>query len=49
MFAVQIRQKRAQRVRSVSAWRWPLDEKFIRFNGVHHNLWRGTCLRNLGT
>ena len=40
MFASEIRQKRAQSLRSVSRWRWHLDEVFVKVNGVQHYLWR---------
>jgi putative transposase len=40
MFAAEIRRKRAQGMRSVSRWRWHLDEVFVRVNGVQHYLWR---------
>ncbi len=40
MFASEIRQKRAQPQRSVSRWRWHLDEVFVPINGVRHYLWR---------
>jgi putative transposase len=40
IFASEIRQKRAQGMRSVSRWRWHLDEVFVRINGVQHYLWR---------
>src|SRR4028118_439744 len=40
MFAAEIRQKRASSLRSVSRWRWHLDEVFVKINGVQHYLWR---------
>jgi putative transposase len=40
MFAAEIRQRRARSMRSVSRWRWHLDEVFVRVNGVQHYLWR---------
>jgi putative transposase len=40
MFAAEIRRKRVSRLRSVSRWRWHLDEVFVRVNGVQHYLWR---------
>jgi putative transposase len=40
MFAAEIRHKRQQGLRSVSRWRWHLDEVFVRVNGVQHYLWR---------
>ena len=40
MFAAEIRKSRAAGMRSVSRWRWHLDEVFVRVNGVQHYLWR---------
>ncbi|SDK87569.1 IS6 family transposase [Aliiruegeria lutimaris] len=40
MFASEIRQKRAERLRSGPQWRWHVDEMFIKINGKHHYLWR---------
>ena len=40
MFASEIRQKRAERLRSGPQWRWHLDEMFVKINGEHHYLWR---------
>ena len=40
MFAAEIRKGRAAGMRSVSRWRWRLDEVFVRVNGVQHDLWR---------
>ena len=40
MFAAEIRQRRREGLRSVSRWRWHLDEVFVRINGVQHYLWR---------
>ena len=40
MFAAEIRRNRAGAMRSVSRWRWHLDEVFVRVNGVQHYLWR---------
>ena len=40
MFAAEIRQRRVDRMRSFSHWRWHLDEVFVRINGVTHYLWR---------
>ena len=40
MFAVEIRRKRVQQVRSYSNWRWHLDEVFVRTNGEMRYLWR---------
>ncbi len=40
MFAAEIRQKRAERLRSWPQWRWHLDEMFVKINGERHYLWR---------
>ena len=40
MFAAEIRRKRGDRMRSLSHWRWHLDEVFVKINGVTHYLWR---------
>ena len=40
MFAAEIRRKRVGRMRSVSYWRWHLDEVFVKISGVLHYLWR---------
>jgi putative transposase len=40
MFAAEIRTSGGQGLRSVSRWRWHLDEVFVRVNGVQHYLWR---------
>ncbi|MFD0981088.1 IS6 family transposase [Tropicimonas aquimaris] len=40
MFAAEIRQKRAEPLRSGPEWYWHLDEMFVRINGVRHYLWR---------
>ena len=40
MFAAEIRKGRSAGMRSVSRWRWHLDEVFVRVNGVQHYLWR---------
>jgi putative transposase len=40
MFASEIRQKRAQGMRSVSLWQWHIDEAFVKINGQTHYLWR---------
>ena len=40
MFAAEIRRKQTQGLRSVSRWRWHLDEVFVKVNGVQHYLWR---------
>jgi putative transposase len=54
MFAVEIRQSRAQTVRSVNRWRWLLDAAFVKINGERHYLWRvadheGEVLKNFVT
>ena len=38
MFAVEIRQKRVQQMRSYSNWHWHLDEVFVKINGETHYL-----------
>ena len=40
MFAAEIRCKRVERMRSLSHWRWHLDEVFVKITGVTHFLWR---------
>jgi putative transposase len=40
MFAAEIRQSRAQTMRSVNRWRWLLDAAFVKINGERHYLWR---------
>ena len=40
VFAAEIRRKRVAEVRSLSHWRWHLDEVFVKVNGVTHYLWR---------
>jgi putative transposase len=40
MFAAEIRKGWAAGMRSVSRWRWHLDEVFVRVNGVQHDPWR---------
>jgi putative transposase len=40
MFASEIRQKRAERLRSWPQWRWHLDEMFVKINGERCYLWR---------
>ena len=39
MFAAAIRKRRVHH-RSLSLWRWHLDEVFVRINGETHYLWR---------
>src|SRR5690606_18355107 len=40
VFAAEIRRKRSEGMRSVSRWRWHLDEVFVKVNGKRHYLWR---------
>jgi putative transposase len=40
IFAAEIRKRRIQQHRSISHWRWHLDEVFVRINGETHYLWR---------
>ena len=40
MFAAEIRRKRSEGMRSVSRWRWHLDEVFVKVSGKRHYLWR---------
>jgi len=40
IFAAEIRRKRSEGMRSVSRWRWHLDEVFVKVNGKRHYLWR---------
>lgn len=40
MFATEIRQKRAERLRSWPQWRWHLAEMFVKTNTERHWLWR---------
>ncbi len=40
LFASEIRRSRAESMRSVSRWRWHLDEMFVRINGERCYLWR---------
>jgi putative transposase len=39
MFASEIRKRQVAGIRS-SAWRWHLDEVFVKINGERHYLWR---------
>ncbi|NOD97627.1 IS6 family transposase [Ruegeria sp. HKCCD6228] len=41
MFAAEIRQKRVQKLRAFSKWKWHVDEFFVKVNGKRHYLWRG--------
>jgi putative transposase len=40
MFAAEIRQRRVQRMRSFTHWKWHLDEVLVKINGETRNLWR---------
>ena len=40
MFAAEIRDKRASRMRAYSNWQWHLDEVLVKINGETHYLWR---------
>ena len=40
MFASEIRQKRAEQLRSDPQWRWHLDEMFVKIDGERCYLWR---------
>ena len=40
MFAVDIRRKRASRMRSYSNWQWHLGEVFVEISGKTYYLWR---------
>jgi len=40
MFASEIRERRAERLRSGPQWRWHLDEVFVKINGERHYLWQ---------
>lgn len=40
MFAAEIRRLRSEAMRSVSRWRWHLDEMFVKVNGEMHYFWR---------
>ena len=40
MFAAEIRRKRIDRMRAFSAWRWHVDEMFVKINGEIRYLWR---------
>ena len=40
LFASEIRRRRAQGLRQVSRWPWPLDEMYVKINGDKHYLWR---------
>lgn len=40
MFASEIRERRAERLRSGPQWRRHLDEVFVKINGEQHHMWR---------
>ena len=40
MFAGEIRRRRGSHMRSVTQWRWHLDEVYVKINGEMHYLWR---------
>ena len=40
IFAAELRKNRTGRMRALSAWRWHLDEVFVKINGERHYLWR---------
>jgi putative transposase len=40
ILAAEIRQKRVDRMRASSSWRWHVDEVFVKINGERHYLWR---------
>ena len=40
MFVAEIRQRRVQKVRSFTHWKWHLDEVAVNINGERHYLWR---------
>ncbi len=40
LFAVEIRRKRVQQLRTHSNWQWHLDEVFVKINGETRYLWR---------
>ncbi len=40
LFASEIRQKRVQKLRAFSKWKWHVDEVFVKVNGKRHYLWR---------
>ncbi len=39
-FATEIRRRRVDQMRSLTHWKWHLDEVFVKINGVTHYLWR---------
>ena len=40
MFAAEIRSRRVEAMRAHRHWRWPLDEVYVKINGVTHYLRR---------
>lgn len=40
IFAAEIWQKRAERLRFGPQWRWHVDDGFVKINGKRHYLWR---------
>jgi putative transposase len=40
LFAAEVRRRRSEGMRSVSRWRWHLDEMFVKIRGETHYLWR---------
>ena len=40
IFAAELRKKRKGRMHALSAWRWHLDEVFVKIHGERHYLWR---------
>jgi putative transposase len=40
LFAAEIRRQRITSLRSVSRWKWHLNEMFVKMNGEMHYLWR---------
>lgn len=40
LFAAEVRRRRSEGMRSVSCWRWHLDEMFVKVRGETHYLWR---------
>ena len=40
LFAAEIRRQRIDRMRGFSAWRWHVDELFVKINSERHYLWR---------
>jgi putative transposase len=40
LFAAEDRRRRSEGMRSVSRWRWHLDEMFVKIRGETHYIWR---------